>query len=118
MRNRHMGAVALLAAMGSACGSESVNDAVRASEPSPATLSLPCDESEQTLVMWDVPGPGQPTPSQAVAPHAGALTLVEQESARDTTVFGLRDDGSVLRAFEVTKHDDGWWPDGYRECSG
>mgnify|MGYP000032298378 CR=1 FL=1 len=86
--------------------------------PSPAALSLPCDESEQTMVMWDLAGPGEPTPAQAVAPHAGALTLVEQESAGDTTVFGLRDDGSVFRAFQVTKHDDGWWPDGYRECSG
>lgn len=118
MRYRQMGAVALLAVMGSACGSGSVNDAADASEPSPTGMSLPCDESEQTVVMWDVPGPGQPTPSQAVAPHAGALTLVEQESAGDITVFGLRDDGSVFRAFQVTKHDDGWWPDGYRECSG
>lgn len=81
-------------------------------------LSLPCDVSEQTMVMFDLAGPGQPTPRQAVAPHAGALTLVVQESAGDTTVFGLRDDGSVFRAFQVTKRDDGWWPDGYRECSG
>ena len=118
MRYRHIGAVALLAVVGSACGSESVTDAAKASEPSPTALSLPCDESEQTMVMWDLRGPGQTTPSQAVAPHVGALTLVEQENAGDTTVFGLRDDGSVFRAFEVTKRDDGWWPDGYRECSG
>ncbi|ATO15785.1 hypothetical protein CO540_19740 [Micromonospora sp. WMMA2032] len=81
-------------------------------------MSLPCDDTEQTLVMWDLAGPGQPTPIQAVAPHAGALTLVEQESAEGITVFGIRDDGSVFRAFQVTKHDGGWWPDGYRECSG
>jgi hypothetical protein len=86
--------------------------------PSQTALSLPCDQSEQTMVMWDLAGPGRPTPIQAVAPHAGALTLVEQENAGETTVFGLRADGSVFRAFQVTKHDDGWWPDGYRECSG
>lgn len=118
MRYRHIGAVALLAAIGSACGGESVNDAAKVAGPSPTALSLPCDESEQTVMMWDVSGPGQPTPSQAVAPHAGALILVEQEDAGETTVFGLRGDGSVFRAFEVTKQDDGWWPDGYRECSG
>ncbi len=75
-------------------------------------------ESEQTAVMWDVSGPGQPTPRETVTPYAGALTLVVQESAGEATVFGLRADDSVFRAFEVTKHNDGWWPDGYRECSG
>lgn len=118
MRYPQIGAVALLAVLGSACGSGSADDDTEASKPSPTALSLPCDEKGQTVVMWDVPGPGRPTPTEAVAPHAGALTLVEQESGGDTTVFGLHEDGSVFRAFQVTKHDDGWWPDGYRECSG
>jgi hypothetical protein len=60
MRCRQIGAVALLAGVGSACGSGSVRDAAAASEPSPTALSLPCDESEQTVVMWDVPGPVSP----------------------------------------------------------
>jgi len=118
MRYRQMGAVALLAVVGTACSSESVSDAAKASEPSPTALSLPCDENVQTMVMWDLRGPGQPTPSEAVARYAGAITLVVQESAGGTTVLGLHDDGSVFRAFEVTKRDDAWWPDGYRECSG
>lgn len=119
MRSRHVVVAALLTVMGSACGSGGTNGAAETPEPSPTVLSLPCDESEQTVVMWDVAGPGRPTPTQAVAPHARALTLVEHVIDRDTaTVFGLRDDGSVFRAFDVTKHDDGWWPDGYRECSG
>ena len=53
-----------------------------------------------------------------MSPHAGALTLIKQEDAGETTVFGLRVDDSVFRAFQVIRHDDGWWPDGYRECSG
>ena len=113
-----IGAVALVAVMGSACGGGSATDAAEASIPSSTAMSLPCAESEQTVVMWDVSGPGQPPPREAVTPYAGALTLVVQESAGETTVFGLRDDGSVFRAYQVTKTDDGWWPDGYRECSG
>ena len=118
MRYRLIGALALMAGMGSACGGGSANDAAEASEPSPNAMSLPCTEREQTVVMWDLRGPGQPTPRGAVIPYAGALTLVVQESDGETTVFGLRADESVFRAFQVTKRADGWWPDGYRECSG
>jgi hypothetical protein len=53
-----------------------------------------------------------------VTPYAGALTLVVQERGGEATVLGLRDDKSVFRAFQVTRRNDGWWPDGYRECSG
>jgi hypothetical protein len=114
MRYGQMALVALVALTGSACGNGGASDPAEASEPPASTLALPCGESEQTAVALDVPGPGQPTPEAAVTPYAGALTLVVQERGGETTVFGLRDDNSVLRAFQVTRRDDGWWPEGYR----
>lgn len=65
----------------------------------------------------DVPGPGRATPEAAVAPYADALTLVAHQGDDGTTVLGLRADQTVVRVFDVTKRNDGWWPDGYRECS-
>ena len=110
--------VALLAVMGSACGDRSAGDAAEPSEPSTPARVLSCTESKQKVVALDVPGPGQPTPQKAVVPYAGALTLVVQQSGGETTVFGLRADNTVFREFQVTKRNDGWWPEGYRECSG
>lgn len=113
-----MSVVLMLVAVGCGEASEPVTKAARASAPSGvAATALPCDESEQTYVAWDVPGPGRPTPEEAVAPYAGALTLMAQRGPKATTVLGLRADGSLVRVFDVSKGDDGWWPDGYRECS-
>lgn len=118
MRYGQAGTLALLAVMGSACVPGSAVDATEPAEPSSSTMSLPCAETEQTRVMLDIPGPGQPSPEEAVAPFAGALTLVAQPGDGQSVVFGLRADGTVFRVYQVTKHNDGWWPDSYRECWG
>lgn len=117
MRFAHLGLFATCLLLGSACGDRAAADAGDATSPAPSAPSLPCDEIEQGYVGWDVPGPGRPSPEEAVAPFAGALTLVAQEGGGGTAVLGLRADGTVFRVFEVTARDDGWWPDGYRECS-
>jgi hypothetical protein len=118
MRYAQMALAALAALTGNACGHNGVSAVAKAPEPPASALALPCGEREQTAVMLDVPGPGQSTPEAAVTPYAGALTLVVQERGGEATVLGLRDDKSVFRAFQVTRRNDGWWPDGYRECSG
>ncbi|MEP7738889.1 hypothetical protein ABKW28_14640 [Nocardioides sp. 31GB23] len=120
MRLVQAGMTATLMLFAVGCG-EDAEPAVKATDAStPASItatSLPCEESEQTYAAWDVPGPGRPTPEAAVAPCAGSLTLVAHQTAKGTTVLGLRADGSLFRVFDVTKSNDGWWPDGYRECS-
>lgn len=80
-------------------------------------MALPCDEADQTFGALDIPGPGQPTPEEAVAPFADALTLVSEGGGSHVKVHGIRADGTVERIFEVTKREDGWWPDRYGECS-
>ncbi|MFC6288044.1 hypothetical protein ACFP3Q_13280 [Nocardioides sp. GCM10027113] len=119
MRFIRVGMSVVLMLVAVACGEagEPETKVAKASTSGVAATALPCDESEQTYVAWDVPGPGRPTPEKAVAPYAGALTLVAQKRPKATTVLGLRADGSLLRVYDVTKGDDGWWPDGYRECS-
>lgn len=118
MRYGQVGMFVLLAVMWSGCGHRSAGEATEPAQPSSSTMSLPCAETEQTRVMLDVPGPGQRTPEEAVAPFAGALTLVTQQRDGEDVVLGLRADGTVFREYSVTKHKDGWWPDGYQECSG
>jgi hypothetical protein len=118
MRSKQASMLALLVAIGSACGQGGAGDATELAEPSSSTMSLPCAEIEQTRVMLDIPGPGQPTPEEAVAPFAGALTLVAQPRDGQAVVLGLRANGTVFRVYRVAKHKDGWWPDSYRECSG
>lgn len=112
------GLYAAVVMLGSGCGEGTVPDELDAARSDTSATSLPCDETEQTAVALDVPGPGRPSPEEAVAPFAGALTLVAQERGGGTTVLGLRADGTVFRVFEVTEREDGWWPDGYRECFG
>jgi hypothetical protein len=110
----------VLMMLASGCKDDTDTAAVEANPSalaSASTSTLPCSESEQRYVAWDVPGPGRPTPEEAVAPHAGALTLVAHQGGDGMTVLGLRTDGTVFRVFDVTQSDDGWWPDGYRECS-
>ncbi|MGB3256683.1 MAG: hypothetical protein WBA72_01730 [Ornithinimicrobium sp.] len=82
-----------------------------------AATTLPCARGDQTLVALDVPGPGRPSPVEAVAPVGGGLVLQAQTSGAETTVVGLDAIGTLTRVYEVTEQLDGWWPDGYRECS-
>lgn len=118
MRFAQAGLYAMLVMLGSGCGDRAAPDELDAARTDTSARSLPCDETEQTGVRLDVPGPGRPSPEEAVAPFAGALTLAAHERDGGTTVLGLRADETVFRVFKVTKRDDGWWPDGYRECSG
>lgn len=101
--------------LSSACGAQSSND-TQASEPTTRASALACAESDQSSVALDVPGPGQPSPEEAVAPYAGALELVAEQVDGSTIVVGLIRDGTVFRVYQVTKRSDGWWPDGYAEC--
>lgn len=102
----------VVAVAASSCG-EGPTDAVDV----PASASaLPCDPSDERTVALDIAGPGQPTPVEAVAPFAEGLTLVEQESEAGTTVLAIDTDGTVVRMFDVSEQQGGWWPDGYREC--
>jgi hypothetical protein len=119
----------LLLLLATGCGERSAP--VAANEPNPASPSedptggtfgsiamlLPCDESDQTYGALDIPDPGQPSPAEAVAPFADGLTLVSEGGARHARVHALRLDGTVVRIFDVTKREDGWWPDRYGECS-
>lgn len=103
------------------CGDRPAPNATAAGasrSPTASAASLLCAESEQTAVDLDVPGPGRPTPEEAVAPYADALTLVVHQGDDGTTVLGLHADKTVARVFDVTKRGDGWWADGYRECLG
>jgi hypothetical protein len=117
MRFAQVGMSVVLIVLAAGCGDGTAPNTAAASSSASATASaLPCDEAHQTGVALDVPGPGQRTPEEAVAPYAGALELVAQDGDERTSVLGLRADGSVFRVFDVSRHGDGWWPDGYREC--
>ena len=109
------GLLAAVVTLGSACGAQSSGD-VQATEPTTRASALPCADSDQSSVALDGPGPGQPSPEEAVAPYAGALELVAEHVDGGTIVVGLRRDNSVFRVYRVTKRSDGWWPDGYAEC--
>jgi hypothetical protein len=123
-------AVLALTALLAGCGGQAVGDdpaATRAQEAETATttvpaenLSLLCPASEQGRTDLDIPGPGRATPEQAVAPFAGGggVTTVAEEQRDRAVVHVLGTDGNVVRTFQVSEHDDGWWPDGYFECSG
>ncbi len=86
------------------------------SELATEDLALPCPVAEQRGVDFDVPGPGRPTPEEAVAPYSEGRKLVVGEQDDETVVFALAPDGEVVRVFSVSKHRDGWWPEGYAEC--
>ena len=109
------GMLVAVVTLSSACGAQSSND-TQASEPTTRASALACAESDQSSVALDVPGPGQPSPEEAVAPYAGALELVAEQVDGSTIVVGLIRDGTVFRVYQVTKRSDGWWPDGYAEC--
>lgn len=122
MKKLALSVVGLLLAA-TACGQQSAPDSgsrsveANGAEFTPVALSLACDESEQTYSALTYLGPGQPTPQDAVAPFAAALDLATEGEGENTRVHGLREDGTVARTFDVTRHEDGWWPDGWRECT-
>ncbi len=110
------GMLAAVATVGTGCGAPTSDPVEPSSDPAAPATALPCADSEQGRFDLDVPGPGQPTPEEAVAPYAGALRLAATEVDGGMVVVGLRRDDSVFRVFGVTERSDGWWPDGYSEC--
>ena len=130
MSGTKLTAAVAVTALLAGCGGQAVGDdsaATRAQRAETATtivpaedLSLPCPASEQRRTELDVTGPGRGTPEQAVARFTGGggVTTVADEEHDRAVVHVLGTDGNVVRDFQVSEHDDGWWPDGYLECSG
>lgn len=108
--------VAVVGAVVLVLSSCSENHTALDSETSTPKLVLDCGASQPLGTDLDIPGPGRATPEKAVAPYAEGLDLVAEQSGRAAVVFGLTD-GEVVRQFQARKHDDGWWPDGYTECT-
>lgn len=83
-----------------------------------STTDLPCRAVQRTAVDLNIPGPGQPTPTEAVA-----LLLLDQLAVgavevdgRKSTVAVIGKDNAVLRVYSLTLRQDGWWPDGFITC--
>lgn len=78
---------------------------------------LPCPPGERTGVDYDIPGPGRPTPEKAVTPYLDGLSigLIEGDGRR-ATVTAVDHEGGITRVYSLTRHGDGWWPDGYISC--
>jgi len=88
-------------------------------EPGTDTVygGLSCPFSEQTRAALDIPGPGQPTPQEAVAPFLGSLSIsAVHTKERAAQVIANDADGAAVIVYTLTKQEDGWWPDGYTEC--
>lgn len=95
------------------CGSVPADDSSEAD----GQTGLGCSVGEQRAVDLDVPGPGMPTPEEAVNAVSDGLATVVSKAAGAATVNTLGPDGTVMRVFELTQREDGWWPDSYTECS-
>jgi hypothetical protein len=108
--------LATAATVTSGCGAPTSAQSSQPPASAASTAALSCADTDQSRVDLDVPGPGQPSPEEAVAPYAGALKLAVRKIDGGTIVVGLRRDDSVFRVFRVTERADGWWPDGYSEC--
>lgn len=98
-----------------ACGEESVPpDAAQASAVDPSECSA---ESATRGVDLDIPGPGMPTPEEAVAPYLDAYVVTDVEAQQRSATVTTETDGGAIRVFTLTRRDDGWWPDGYIDCT-
>jgi hypothetical protein len=105
-------AAAALAACG---GTTPANDDNSSTES--AGLTLDCGDAQPMGTSLDSPGPGRATPELAVEPYADGAELVAQTATnREAVVYAVRE-GRVVREFNTTKRSDGWWPDGWLECS-
>lgn len=118
-----VGGVATQQAITSPSGNQSGDlaaDAGRAatdqSAPNNVGTAHPCPDSQRSPVALDIPGPGRLTPQEAVAPYIVGSALVISEDAHSATIMELAGYGSATRVFEVTKREDGWWPDTYVVC--
>ncbi len=97
----------------SACGSEPAEfGAAPAAELAPGDCSL----ESGTGVDLDIPGPGTPTPEEAVAPYLNAYVIADVEEEQTSATVTAEAPGGATRVFDLTLRDDGWWPDSYVEC--
>lgn len=106
--------VGLLAGCGSRADSARDRDTTPATGDRTAGVMPDCPGPEVAL---DIPGPGMPTPDEAVAPYAKGTPKTVKQTSQTALVHDLSARGTVLRIFDVSKHEDGWWPDGYVECA-
>ncbi len=106
-------AVASLSGL-SACGDESTaSGALPASEAAPSV----CSHESGAGVDLDVPGPGKPTPEEAVAPYLDAYVVTNVEEHQRSATLRAETAGGAVRLFNLTRRNDGWWPEGYAECA-
>ena len=56
--------------------------------------------------------------SEALNPARTGSTLVVNENASAAVVREFGNEGNLARVFEVSKREDGWWPDRFKECAG
>lgn len=83
----------------------------------PDEVPIQCTEGDGLSMALDIPGPGRPTPEEAVEPYLAAFVVVDvQEDGETATVTAEAPASDAVRLFELTRHKDGWWPDGYRQC--
>jgi hypothetical protein len=80
-----------------------------------AHMELPCSKAQRHSTDLDVPGPGRRTPEEAVASYANGPTLRE-ELPNSVVVHELNANGVVVRTYLISRHNGGWWPDGWLEC--
>ena len=87
--------------------------------PSPLSAALPCPAEEQTATDVVVPLPAEATAEEAVEPYSygGQASLLVDDLDGRTVVLAVRDDSTAYRVYDVRQAADGWWVDGYRECS-
>lgn len=106
----------LIAGCGSGARPSGASDSATAAEHGPAPV-VASDCPGTHIVALDIPGPGRPTPEEAVAPYAKGAPETVKKTSRNAVVHDLGPEGELLRIFQVSKHKDGWWPDGYTECA-
>ena len=104
---------AAILALSSCSEDNTASDSAASTTPK---LVLNCGASQPLGTALDIPGPGRATPEEAVAPYAEGMDLVAEQSGKTAVVYGVTD-GEVVRQFQASKRMDGWWPDGYTECT-
>jgi hypothetical protein len=107
----------LLVLLVTGCGTDATHNSAAPRGESTGQGELGCSVDEQTAVDLDVPGPGMPSPGEAVDALTESPSTLVSKSAGAATVTTLGPGGTVARVFQVTQRHDGWWPASYTECS-
>lgn len=110
MRSRVGSIAASIISLVIAAGCGDANDARATDE------AAQCDKGGLSTAL-DIPGPGRPTPEEAVEPYLDAFVVVSvQEDGGTATVTAEAPGSDAVRLYDLTRREDGWWPDGYTEC--